>query len=487
MAIYHPDYRLWLISEVDNDYVVGKFRQSVLGYFAVLMVFLLVTGAFSRYISRNEAVRRRQLRFQATHDPLTGLPNRNYLIEQFPRWVEEGGRFSLFFVDLDSFKGINDNFGHSVGDRLLEVLARRFAALVETQDLLIRHGGDEFVLLVSGPSPECRAAALCRRIFEVCQDITVDGMMFSPGCSVGIAHYPEHGQELDELLRAADLAMYEAKIERNTYRTYHSDIEDAYVQQSRIEHLLRGATQRGEIHMNYQPQVDSEGHLHGVESLVRWKNPELGMVPPDQFIGVAERTGQMSALGRFILEQSLCDFASLLTRSSHRFSLSINISVRQFAEASFSEDLLANLARFGLETDTVCLEITESTLVEALDRVQQILWFLHRQGLATSLDDFGTGYSSLAILKDLPFNEIKIDKSFVDNITEDESGQHLVRNIISIGHNYGMAVLAEGVETREQFDLLKSYGCDLFQGYYFSRPLTLEALEAYMVRGGQVK
>jgi len=232
--------------------------------------------------------------------------------------------------------------------------------------------------------------------------------------------------------------------------------------------------------MNYQPQVDREGRLHGVESLVRWQHPELGFVPPDQFIGVAEQTGQMPALGRFIMRQSLTEYADLASRTGRNFSLSINISVRQFAEAGFPRHLLDNLREFGVQNNSVCLEITESTLVEDLQRVQAILWDLHDEGLSASLDDFGTGYSSLSILRHLPFGEIKIDKSFVDNIIEDETARKLIENIISIGHNYGMSVLAEGVETAQQFEMLKVCGCDFFQGYYFSRPLSAEALETYM-------
>lgn len=480
VAVYSPQYEFWLISEVENDYLVSKFLHSFGNYMLVWVLFFSIVFVLFRYIEKTETRRRDSLKFQANHDVLTHLPNRHYLVKRFDHWSASSTPFSLLFVDLDSFKGINDNFGHSVGDELLIELARRFSLLVDDDELLFRHGGDEFVLLATSNNLEQNEQRLSDLIYEACGNLPVDGMTFTLGCSIGISRYPEHGTALDELLRAADIAMYEAKKSRNCQRVYHPDFDISYVRQNRIEQLLHSAVERDEVYMNYQPQVDTEGKLVGVEALVRWKNTELGFVPPNQFIWIAEQTGQMGPLGDFIISRALSEVAAIRQSTGVDFSLSINISVRQFAQQDFAKNLVARVRDAGFATSAVVLEITESTLIEDLERVQRILGEIRLTGIRTSLDDFGTGYSSLSILRDLQFDELKIDKRFVDHIIDDVTARKLIENIISIGHNYGMTVLAEGVESAEQLDLLKASGCDLIQGYFFSRPLSADALESYI-------
>lgn len=324
--------------------------------------------------------------------------------------MREKTAFSLLFIDLDSFKGINDNFGHSIGDGILVELAKRFQANTLEDELLVRHGGDEFVLLTAGADQEQnekRAAAL---IYQACDTIHAFNMTFSPGCSIGIARFPEHGSELDELLRASDVAMYEAKKKRNSVAVFRPSLEDGYLHRLRIEQLLRGAEQRGEIYMVYQPQIDAAGKLHGVEALVRWKHPELGVVPPDQFIRVAEQSGGMDKLGAYIVDQSLRQIQTLRARHAMNFTLSLNISLRQFAETDFVRTLLAKLEEGGTPAHSVCLEITENLIIDDLDQFRDVLYELHSAGIRIALDDFGTGYSSLSILRDLPIDELKIDK-----------------------------------------------------------------------------
>ncbi|WP_150306340.1 putative bifunctional diguanylate cyclase/phosphodiesterase [Pseudomonas saliphila] len=480
VAIYHPRYEFWLISEIEDAFLIREFLEIFASYLLVLLAFTVSMYLLFRYIDRIEKGRRRELIFQANHDALTRLPNRNYLISTFDEWMHEKPAFSLLFIDLDSFKGINDNFGHSIGDGILVELAKRFRANTSHNELLVRHGGDEFVFLTAGSDRdqnEQRAAAL---IYQACDNIRAFNMTFSPGCSIGIARFPEHGAQLDELLRASDIAMYEAKKKRNSVASFRPSLEDHYLQRIRIEQLLRGAEERGEIYMTYQPQIDAAGQLHGVEALVRWRHPELGLIPPDQFIGVAEQSGGMGKLGNYIIDQSLGQIQTLCQRYKMQFKLSINISVRQFAEADFAEDFLKKLKNVGMPVHAVCLEITENLLIEDLEHFRGVLQTLHSAGVRIALDDFGTGYSSLSILRDLPIDELKIDKSFVSNIMSDDTSLKMVKNIINIGRIYEMAILAEGVETEAQRQILTDCGCDLFQGYLFARPMAIDALEKYI-------
>ncbi|MEH6389277.1 MAG: EAL domain-containing protein [Pseudomonas profundi] len=480
VAIYHPRYEFWLISEIEDAFLIREFLNIFASYLLVMLAFTVSMYLLFRYIDRIEKGRRRELIFQANHDALTSLPNRNYLISTFDEWMHEKPAFSLLFIDLDSFKGINDNFGHSIGDGILVELAKRFHANTNHNELLVRHGGDEFVLLTAGADRDQNEQRAATLVYQACDNIRAFDMTFSPGCSIGIAHFPEHGTRLDELLRASDIAMYEAKKKRNSVAVFRPSLEEHYLQRLKIEQLLRGAEQRGEIYMTYQPQINAAGQLHGVEALVRWHHPELGLIPPDQFIGVAEQSGGMGELGNYIVDQSLHQIQTLSQRYKMDFRLSINISLRQFAEPDFAEDFLAKLSNAGVPVHAVCLEITENLLIEDLDHFRGVLQTLHSAGVRIALDDFGTGYSSLSILRDLPIDELKIDKSFVNNILSDDTSLKMVKNIINIGRIYEMAILAEGVETEEQRQILEDCGCDLFQGYLFARPMTIDALEKYI-------
>lgn len=480
VALYHPRYEFWLISEIEDAFLIRKFLASFSFYLLVMIAFTVGMYLLFRYVDRLEKGRRRELEFQANHDALTSLPNRNYLISTFDEWVRDKPEFSFLFIDLDRFKGINDSFGHSVGDGILVELAKRFQANTKHNELMVRHGGDEFVLLTAGSDRdqnEQRAGVL---IYQACDNIRAFNMTLSPGCSIGIARFPEHGTRLDELLRAADIAMYEAKKKRNSVAIFRPSLEENYLQRLMVEQLLRGAEERGEIYMTYQPQINAAGKLHGVEALVRWRHPELGLIPPDQFVGIAEQSGGMGKLGAYLIDQSLSQIQTLRQSYKMNFKLSINISLRQFAEADFAEYLLVKLRDTSMPAHAVCVEITENLFIEDFDHLRGVLEILHSAGIRIALDDFGTGYSSLSVLRHLPIDELKIDKSFVDNIISDDASLKMVKNIINIGHIYGMAILAEGVETLEQMRMLEDCGCDLFQGYLFARPMTIDTLEKYI-------
>lgn len=480
VALYNNRYEFWLISEIEEGFLIKQFMHIFAGYLAVFITFQIVTFLLFKRFDISQKRQTDILEYQANHDPLTGLPNRHYLLSQFEMWAEAKTAFSMLFIDLDNFKGINDSFGHSLGDKLLVNLAKRLQFALSDNELLVRHGGDEFVLLVSGVAQSSMEQNIISNIYKACEDIAVNNMSFSPGVSIGIARYPEHGLELDTLLRTADIAMYEAKKNRNHAYLFNPELEANYLYKARIEQFLRGAHKRGEIYLQYQPQVNGEGELQGVEALARWNSPELGFVPPDIFIDVAEHAGLIGELGDFIIDSALSDITEVQQRSGISFLLSVNISFRQLIAKGFAEKLIAKVAESGLSA--IRIEITESVLIDDFDKVRLVLQMLKAQNITVSLDDFGTGYSSLSVLRNLKFDELKIDKSFVDNVVSDETALQMVRNIMSIGQNYKVTVLAEGVENVSQLECLLASGCDRFQGYFFSRPLLKANLYDYITR-----
>ena len=346
--------------------------------------------------------------------------------------------------------------------------------------LLVRESSDEFLFLTPITS-ESEIKRLAERIIEVLsQPYEVQNSQFLLGCSIGIARFPEHGKDLDSLLRSADISMYKAKQQQNSYSIFTTAMQDAHLYKMKVEQRLRIAIEKQTLFMAFQPLVRTDESIDGVEALVRWVDDELGFVPPDVFIPVAESTGLMHKLGTFITESSIMQIAHLHRTTEQEIGLSINISVRQFSHKSFSEHLLATLGKYQFSPSCLTLEITESLFIEDVTLVKPIFEGLKENHIKISLDDFGTGYSSLSMLKALPIDELKIDKSFIENIAVDQQSLTMVQNIIAIGKNFGMVVLAEGVESSEQFAILKACGCDLMQGYYFSRPIPYEELCEYL-------
>lgn len=435
----------------------------------------------NRRIKRLEEERRkveedakRVLAFQAHHDPLTGLHNRFALAEVAKTWMRPNAPpFALLFIDLDNFKNINDAFGHACGDIILVEAAKRLKASIPESSEVTRHGGDEFILFVrTGDivSIDLTCAAIIAALTE---SYLVSGMKLHIGASIGIALFPQDGMLLEQVIVSADLAMRTAKQRKNSYAFFNHALQDAMRKKVNIEHQLRQALDGDEIYMVFQPQIAGDGRIHGAEALARWENPELGFVPPEQFIAVAEETGLIKPLGDFIIRQSCAEFSRILREcgAAEGMSLSINISVRQILEEGFKDKLLRVVAENRLSNRQVILEITESLFIEEPEAVLPLLQDIRKSGVAISLDDFGTGYSSLSTLRILPIDELKIDKSFVENICRVDQDSKMIRSIIDMGHTMKMRVLAEGVEENSQRLLLKDYGCDVYQGYFFSRPL----------------
>ncbi|WP_038873784.1 bifunctional diguanylate cyclase/phosphodiesterase [Vibrio jasicida] len=474
---YLPDYKLWASSSTDLRYIQSGFFEQFALYSIVFIFIQAGFYALVRSIANNELATREKLLYQAHHDHLTLLPNREYLRTHIGRWLGGASNpFTLMFIDVDNFKSVNDTHGHEFGDEVLKQIAQRLKTFEAEGRLIIREASDEFILLVNLVDKASINTLASDLIAYLSEPYIVKDNQFLLSCSIGIALYPSHGNNLDALLRSADIAMYQAKKERNTYSLFDQQMHVKHLHKMRIEQRLRLAIERQSLFMVYQPQLNVNGEVYGVEALIRWQDEELGFVPPNEFIPLAESSGLMVRLGELIIEKSLIDMARLMATSHQPIQMSINISVKQFIQVNFVDNLLASIEKHGVDQNRITLEITENLFIEDLDKFAPICERLHQLGFKISLDDFGTGYSSLSMLKALPIDEVKIDKSFVDNIEEDEKALNMVQNIIAIGKNFGMKVLAEGVETKQQRDQLAVCGCDLIQGYFYSKPLLFEAL-----------
>ena len=429
----------------------------------------------------DEVTERRQaesrIAYLATHDPLTDLPNRSFLGDRLSRLLsaatkEEGvasGRTSaLLLLDLDRFKEINDTLGHAAGDNLLRMVAERLQNLVSGEDLVARLGGDEFAILHSFENSK-GAAKLAQRIIDaLVVPYDLDGQQANIGVSIGISLAPTDGVESEVLLRSADLALYRAKSNgRGGFAFFESEMTAAAQRRRALELELRDALVRGQFEAYYQPQVNAKtGRVSGAEALIRWHHPARGIVGPNEFIPIAEEVGLIVPIGEWMVRQACREAA----RWSDGIRVAVNISAAQFSGNHLAEIVVSALAAAGLSPARLELEITESVLLDETESTLKTLHQLRGLGVRVSLDDFGTGYSSLSYLRSFPFDKIKIDRSFVRDVTATANGAAIVRAIAGLGASLGMEITAEGVETQEQFDLVQREGCTEVQGYYFSPP-----------------
>jgi len=436
--------------------------------------------AFSDVSAIYEA--QRQLHHLAHHDALTGLPNRLLFDDRLRNAIEQGARNSqrclLLFLDLDGFKVINDTLGHVAGDELLRIVGTRLKSVLRSSDTVARLGGDEFVILAGSANPDY-AAQLARKILEQLQlPIPLSGQMLSVTASLGIAVFPEHGVDSQQLMRAADMAMYSAKAEgRNRYQFYAEDMSERSGERLHIEQGLRRAIAADGLVVHYQPRVDlAQCKVVGAEALVRWPHPERGMISPDRFIPIAEESGVIEQLGEWVLRRACREMLGLerkIRESGGVFHLAVNVSAQQFIGTDFPAVVRAVLDETGFPPTALELEITESIL-QGTERSLFILNSLAALGITLSIDDFGTGYSSLSVLRDMPVNRVKIDRSFIVDLGSSESQQAMVKAIVALSRVMRMAITVEGIENREQADLLQRLGCHEGQGYYFRPAMGVE-------------
>ena len=423
----------------------------------------------------------RRLHHLAHHDPLTGLANRTLLQEELKYAIDFAVRNdalgALAFLDLDNFKHINDNFGHDAGDLVLREIANRLRASVRENDTVARVGGDEFVLVINNQASNEQLADLIERIrVRVSAPINVAGRDILAATSIGVSRFPHDGDTVDRVMRAADAAMYHAKsLGKNNCQFYSSELNQVVHQHLMLEASLSRAIGNHEMVVGYQPKVDLRtGKVVGAEALVRWKHPDSGMVPPSQFIPVAEETGLIVPLGEWVLLEACRALKAFDAPGTSELVISVNLSARQLRQRQFAGQLARTLARAGVDPRMLELEVTESQLMDRPDEAMEALAELKALGLRLSIDDFGTGYSSLSYLQKFPVDFIKIDRSFLGNLALDGHAV-IARAIIALGHNLQMKVIAEGVETREQLAFLRAHDCDQMQGFYFSPALTQAA------------
>ncbi len=428
-----------------------------------------------------------QLQYMALHDPLTGLSNRAALLETIRCGIElskrQGLSLAVVFLDLDDFKKVNDLHGHAVGDKLLESLSRKFESILEKGDSVSRFGGDEFIFCFPSITDQMHAQEKVSRLADVfSESFLIDGRILNTDASVGVSMYPADSDDPETLITNADIVLYRTKTSnKGSTLFFDQDITEQIRHEYRIEDALRQALRRDEFTVLYQPQISaSDEQLVSIEALVRWKSLTLGSVTPDEFIPLAERTGLINDIGLFVIKQACQDILTLSPNSAAALKLSLNISPKQLLHDLFVEQLTGVIESIGIDVSRITLEVTESMPIRDLVKITPVLQQLQLLGFSISLDDFGTGYSSLSHLNELPIDELKIDRSFVSEMSENARCNALVKAMLAIGNSYQLKVVAEGVETKEQQLMLKNYGCDLIQGYYYSKPISVHELSQWL-------
>jgi len=420
-----------------------------------------------------------RIRHMAEHDPLTDLPNRlllnNRLATTLADSVGNQAHIALFFLDLDHFKNINDSLGHEVGDKVLLQVAERLRSSLHERDTVSRQGGDEFAILLVGCNSPAMIALVAQRLIDaIALPFLVDGQELNLSASIGIAVYPEDGSDIGQLLKSADTAMYHVKASgRGNYQFFAPEMNTRVFERLSLENNLRRALKLGEFELHYQPQVDAaDGLVAGVEALIRWRHPELGMVSPSRFIPIAEDTNLILPIGKWVLEEACRQNRAWQDQGLPPVVVSVNLSAVQFRQNTLVSDVAAVLERSGLDPAYLELELTESTLMSDGQRVDEVLRDLKDLGVSLAIDDFGTGYSSLSYLKRFPIDKIKIDQSFVRDVHSDADNAAITQAIIGIARSLNMGIIAEGVETSRELDYLTEHRCRIVQGYYFSPPVS---------------
>lgn len=431
-----------------------------------------------------------QMDYLAYHDVLTDLPNRMLLQDRLKQAIEvahrQGRRLALMYMDLDRFKHINDSLGHTVGDHLLQSVAERLTGCVRQSDTVSRQGGDEFVLLLPVIEHAESAALSAQKILAALSlPHHVDGIDLHVSVSIGISIYPDDGQDEQTLMKCADTAMYYAKESgRNNFKFFEPEMNARAVQQQTVEASLRRALEAQEFVLYYQPKINLEsGAIVGVEALIRWQHPERGLLSPDEFVSIAEDCGLILPIGRWVLGEACRQGQAWRLEGLPPMTIAVNTSALEFRAKDFLNNLRATLAETGLAPCYLELELTESVLMRDAESADSVLHALAEMGVKLAIDDFGTGYSSLSYLRRFPINTLKIDQSFVKHMSGNPDDATIVSAVISMGKSLRQRVIAEGVETSEQYGFLRAQQCDEGQGYYFGRPVPAKSLASLLQTG----
>jgi len=451
----------------------------------ILSVTLVLSIVDSRLERRTDAFTQslknanETLQHQATHDALTGLPNRYLLSERIQHAInvcDRGKtRFALYFIDLDGFKAINDSLGHGIGDQLLKELAGRLSAAVRKEDTVARLGGDEFVVLIEKISDVAMAAHIAEKLLECFKtEFDLDGTRISISSSIGISLYPVDGETIDALLSHSDAAMYEVKSSgRNSYRFFEAAMNVANLRTLEIQQGLRNAIKNGQLSIQYQPKWDCRNSsVLGAEALLRWRHPELGSISPAEFIPIAEQSGQITTIDHWVVEQVCKQLKEWMAEGLNTIRIAVNLSQINFRSANLVDDITAITDKYEVPRHMLMFEITESIAMQNAEESRIAVEKLQKAGFDLAIDDFGTGYSSLSYLQQFSVRELKVDRMFVNRLsTTDAKGSSVIEAIITLAHSLNMRVVAEGVETETQLAILKEMNCDEMQGFLLAKPL----------------
>jgi diguanylate cyclase (GGDEF)-like protein len=459
--------------------IQSMLRAQALKHF--IFAFLLITVSFTTLLWRLNRIKK-----LALYDALTGLPNRIELANRFDFTLDISQRnnqiFALMFLDLDHFKEINDTLGHKIGDELLIRASKQIRVTLRKMDTASRMGGDEFVLLLPATDAIGAANIAQKLLDEISKPYHVQGNELTVTASIGIALYPIDGRDHETLSKNADIAMYSAKKEgRHNYQFFTTKLQEYTQRHMQVLHALRHAIERDELEVHYQPQISlHDGHIIGAEALLRWNHPELGSVSPVEFIAVAEKSGMILSIGEWVLRTAIREAKRWQEVGYTNILIAINVSAVQFRHANFPALVSTILEESQLDISYLEIELTESVAMHNPQIAIGIMNDLHERGIKIAIDDFGTGYSSLSYLKKFNVSKLKIDKSFIDDITTDLDDKAIVNAIIKMAHGLGLNVIAEGVETNEQLVYLREQGCDEVQGYYYSKALNAVDFERFV-------
>ncbi len=476
---------LWFLDAMPFIFAFwGQYTSHVMAYEASAMVLDQTAD-----LRNQTVVLEHKAAHDATHDSVTDLPNRVLLMDRLEQAIQAGLRqqttLALLIFNINNFKEINDTLGHYNGDRLLKQVVSRLQGAARKSDTISRIDGKEFAILLPVIQKKEDIILFIKKIQKIfTESFSIDKLKFEIQIKIGTAIFPEHGKDVDTIMQRANIALFAAKQNNQQYTIYSSDLDKQSPHRITMMGELRQAIENDELVLNYQPKINLHTRrISGVEALVRWQHPEHGFLPPDEFIPMAERTGLIKLLSIWVLKQALSQ-AEKWHSKNLKLSIAINLSPTTFLDSDLPDLIIGMLSIYDIPAEYVILEITESSMIKDPDLAMEILNRLTSQGLKISIDDFGTGYSSLSYLKKLPASEIKIDKSFVSDMLKSDNDAVIVKSIIDLGHNLSLNVVAEGVEDKETVAHLKALGCDVLQGYYFSKPLSSEDFLNWLQKKG---
>ena len=464
----------------DEESIVKAFSSGATDFIPKPIHFAVLKQRVSRLIQANKV--EQHVKKLAYHDPLTGLPNRTNLMQQMRLMINraqiEDKKIAILFLDLDRFKLINDTLGHDAGDLLLKAVADRIGRCVRNQDFIARLGGDEFTIILEGVTGKEVVSKIAAKICETLSQpfVFLQQKMFVT-TSIGVSMYPDDGTDIGTLMKHADSAMFRAKENRNEYCFYVQGMEDEIARRMELERELRSAISAKQLVLFYQPKIDlSSSKVMGAEALIRWQHPKHGLVPPDTFIPLAEESGLINEVSDWVLEDA-CRQLKVWNDAGHSLKIAVNVSSKDIQAEGFNDKVRGLIKKYEIEPGMLELEITESTLMENPEELEDKLNELRGMGLTLAIDDFGSGFSSLNYLKRLPVDVLKIDRMFISDLDKDENDLAIVTGVVALATSMGLETVAEGVETIEQYRLLQKIGCDICQGYYFSKPVPVPDFE----------